>query len=104
MRVPVHEQLRASRRERPLGHRAKAAALVARDVRAARMGAPEGQPGAQIWMDQPERPDRPGVSEHPPQRAVAPVFACAQPVTVLDARSPARELSLPGTQNEVDAD
>ena len=78
--------------------------MVLRAVASARVRAPRRERSAKIRMDQAKRRDRPPVSQHAPQCAVAAILTRTQSVAVLDPALPAREDALPCADHIVDSD
>src|SRR3954451_5449748 len=103
--MPGHQKIQnKNRRELNLGIRAKPATLVSRTVRPAGVGAAVGKSAGQIGVDHAKRFNGHGTPHDRANHSVSAIFAIAEPIAMLNAHVPAREVASPRAYDVVHAD
>ena len=103
--MPEHQQLEIRTRCEHFGRDArKTSSLIASAIAPARVRALRCETRTEIRMQPAKGAYRPRCAQHPTQYAVAAIFTRPQAVSVLDARLPSRNRTLPRPDVIVDAD
>jgi len=103
--MAVHEKIQITiLLELNLGIRAKPATFVSRTVRPAGVGAAVGKSAGQVGVDHAKRFNGHGTPHDRANHSVSAIFAIAEPVAMLNAHVPAREVACPRAYDVVHAD